>query len=206
MKQKYMFLESEGDRWFERNRDSLVNMKLTALEPVTAAIRHLGLKPKRVLEIGCADGWRLAHLRDTYDCEVFGVEPSMQACIAAAERRVPVVQSTASALALDGQFDLVIYGFCLYLTDPDDWLQIAAEGNQVMAPGGHMIIHDFYGYSRPTARRYEHRDGVLSYHFDFAGLWLSHPLYTLTHRAAFEDGEMVTVLKKLPVSSIKVLP
>jgi SAM-dependent methyltransferase len=203
MKQKYLFLESEGDRWFERNRDDMV--RASEADPVTVAIGHLGLKPKRVLEIGCSNGWRLACLRDALGCEVMGIEPSMQAAIDAASRRVPVVQATASSLPISDQFDLVIYGFCLYLTDPSDWLRVAAEGDAVLAPGGHLIVHDFYGYSNATARRYEHRDGVLSYHFDFAGLWLAHPLYTLVGRTVIDD-QMLTVMKKLDVKSIPVLP
>jgi len=203
MKQKYLFLESEGDRWFERNRDGMV--KVSEADPVTVAITGLNLKPKRVLEVGCSNGWRLALLRDLLGCEIMGVEPSRQAAIDAASRRVPVVQATASTLALSLPFDLVIYGFCLYLTDPTDWLRIAAEGDAVLAPGGHLIVHDFYGHGAPFARRYEHRDGVLSYHFDFARLWLAHPLYTLVGRTLIGD-EMVTVMKKYDVKHIPVQP
>ena len=203
MKQKYLFLESEGDRWFERNRDGMV--KASDADVVTTAITGLNLNPKRVLEVGCSNGWRLALLRDLLGCEIMGVEPSREAAIDAAARRVPVVQATASSLAVSVPFDLVIYGFCLYLTDPADWLRIAAEGDGVLAPGGHMIVHDFYGHSNAIARRYEHRDGVLSYHFDFAGLWLAHPLYNLVGRTVTGD-QMVTVMKKIDVKSIPVLP
>lgn len=202
-KQKYVFLESEGDRWFDRNVDTMV--KTSEMDPVSAAIRILDLKPKRVLEIGCSDGWRLALLRDTYGCEVMGVEPSRKAAIAAAAKRVPVIQSTASCLPVASTFDMVIYGFNLYLADPDDWLLIAAEGDCVLADGGYLVIYDFYAFHVPSARRFEHRDGVLSYHFDFAFLWLGNPLYTIASRA-IEGDNMITVLKKSPSDSIKVLP
>lgn len=205
MKQKYLFLEDEGDRWFERNRDALA--KAVETDPVSAAIHKLGIKPARVLEIGCANGWRLAYLREKYGCEIMGVEPSRQACIEAAARRVPVIQCTASspAVSMPLGFDLVIYGFSLYLTDPSDWLLIAAEGDILLAPGGHLIIHDFAASSMPHARHYEHRDGVLSYHFDFADLWLGSPLYALVSRYV-ADQEMVTILKKKPINSIRVVP
>lgn len=200
IKQKYLFLGGEGDRWFERNRD-----RLGEHDPVSDVIETIGIKPQRVLEVGCADGWRLAKLRDKYGCEIMGVEPSRQACIEAAQRRVPAVQSTASSLAVSPPFDLVIYGFCLYLTDPEDWLQIATESNDVLSPSGHLIIHDF-AETRPSARRYEHHTGVLAYHVDFAELWLAHPLYSMVSRSIYPNDEMVTVLKKNPSSVIPVLP
>lgn len=209
MRQKNIFLEDEGDRWFERNRHQMArNARDAAVDPVIASIEAVGIKPTRVLEIGCADGWRLAALRDKYDCDIMGVEPSRQACIEAAERRVPVVQGTAScpAVSTPFQFDLVIYGFCLYLADPTDWLQIAAEGNTALSDDGYLIIHDFRAFGAPTARKYEHRDGVLSYHLDFAKLWLGNPLYSVVTRASTDDDQMVTVLKKSPVGSIRVLP
>ncbi len=108
MRQADVFLNSEGDAWFARNRD-----KLGERDPVWNAVIATGIRPKRVLEVGCSNGWRLAKLRDRFGCEVFGVEPSLQAALEAAERRVPVVQASAASLAVPGPFDLVIYGVCL---------------------------------------------------------------------------------------------
>jgi len=200
MKQSDIFAESEGDAWLERNR------ALVGRDPVGEAIDHLGLKPQRVLEIGCANGWRLAALRAKFDCEVNGVEPSMQGCIDAAIRRVPVWRITAESLpAQDDSFDLVIYGFCLYLTDPADWFRIVAQGDRVLKNGGHLIIHDFFEPTRPFAKRYAHRDDLLAYHVRFSGLWLSHPWYERIHaKAEATRDECVTVLRKHGV--IEVLP
>jgi SAM-dependent methyltransferase len=189
MRQADIFLESEGDAYFQRNRS-----KPDAPDHVAAMIETAGIKPERVLEVGCGNGRRLAALRDKYGCEIFGVEPSLQACLEAAQLRVPAFHSSAVVLPVTGLFDLVIYGFCLYLTDPADWLRIAAEGDCVLAPGGHIIIHDFAG-SVPFARKYEHRDGVLSYHFYFPKLWLAHPMYEIASRQTFGD-EAVTILRK----------
>jgi SAM-dependent methyltransferase len=194
-------LESEADAWLERNRD-----KLGARDRVSEVIEEIRLIPGRVLEIGCANGWRLAKLRDKYNCEVFGVEPSRQGCIEAAAKRVPVAQSSAAVLPVPGLFDVVIYGFCLYLTDPADWLRIAAEGDCLLKHGGALIIHDFAETMMPYARRYEHRDDMLAYHIDFAKLWMAHPLYTMITRKIYDGDEMVTVLKKLPAKSIWVRP
>jgi SAM-dependent methyltransferase len=200
MKQADIFVESEGDAWLERNR------KLIGRDPVGDAIEHLGIIPQHVLEIGCSNGWRLAALNAKFNCVVNGVEPGMQGCIEAATRRVPVWRITAESLPAGNEvFDLVIYGFCLYLTDPIDWFKIAAEGDRVLKNDGYLIIHDFIEPNRAFATRYAHRDGVLAYHARFSALWLSHPGYERVYgRAEAARDEYVTVLRKQGV--IEVLP
>ena len=194
MKQKYAFIEGEGDAWFDRNHQSL-----GLYDPVTPVLDEMMLHPARVLEVGCANGWRLAKLRDKFRCEVTGVEPSMKAGMAGAGLRVPIYQMTASTLPVDpDSFDLIIYGFCLYLTDPDDWLTIAAEADRVLKVSGHIVIHDFNDWigGAPISKHYEHKPGLRSYHYDFAKLWMGHPRYQVVlHRdGAHDDG--VTVIRK----------
>jgi len=199
--QRDIFLEGEGDAWLERNRE-----KLGRSDPVSEAIEHFDLAPTNVLEVGCANGWRLARLRDKYGCTVMGVEPSTRACIWAKELNVPVVNTTAAMLPFSfNKFDLIIYGFCLYLTDPQDWFRIAAEADLVLKPGGHLIIHDFDVRGEPFARKYEHKEGLLSYHFDFAKLWLVHPNYSAI--TIFHDpGETISVIRKAETTLIPERP
>ena len=203
MKQSDIFAESEGDAWLERNR------ALVGRDPVGEAIDDLGIKPQCVLEIGCANGWRLAALRGKFDCEVHGVEPSMQGCIEAATRGVPVWRCTAESLPAGNEaYDLVIYGFCLYCTDPADWFKIVAEGDRVLRPDGHIVIHDFSIRPEGEAyvRQYEHREGISSYHVDFSSLWLANPLYSHVCWDNCGDGEMVEVIHKTGVGAIWVRP
>lgn len=204
MKQKTIFLEhGEADEWFLRNLGSLGKY-----DPVTPLIEELGIKPKYVLEVGCANGWRLNKLRDKFNCGVLGIDPSMKAGIDGARLKVPIHQMTANCLPVTSSgFDVIIYGFCLYLTDPDDWLNIAAEGDRALADGGHIIIHDFAGPETPSAKVYEHRLGLLAYHFPFERLWLGHPRYeSVAYRdGAHDDG--VIVLRKRPLKdSVRIIP
>ncbi len=194
MKQKDIFLESEGNAWLERNRD-----KLGQSDPVSDILdeaRNQGITVTNVLEVGCANGWRLAKLRDKYGCEVTGIEPSLRACVEAAELKVPVIHGTASMLPFAPEtFDLIIFGFCLYLTDWSDWFRIAAEADTVLRDGGHIIIHDFDNKDEHFAVKYEHCDGVLAHHYRFGELWLSHPNYSQTWWS-WNDGELVEVIQK----------
>ncbi len=191
MKQKDAFLAGEGDAWFDRNHGSL-----GLYDPVTPLIDELNLKPTMVMEIGCANGWRLSLLRHKFGCTVLGIEPSMKAAMDGARFRVPIYQMTAWALPVSKKtYDLIIYGFCLYLTDPEDWLTIAAEADRVLTDGGHIIIHDFNDWvgGKVISKKYEHRKDITSYHYDFAKLWLGHPRYQVVRwlDGAHNDGVMV---------------
>lgn len=203
MRQSDIFLQGEGDRWLERNREGLGQR-----DPVTKMIEAIELKPENVLEIGCSNGWRLDALREKYGCRVLGIEPSRQASDeGATQLSVPIFRATAAALPVRGAaHDLVIYGFCLYLADPDDWFKIVAEGDRVLKPGGHMIIHDFSNLGEAFGRKYEHCDGITAYHLDFAQFWLANPLYNQVHRRVFFEDAMITVLQKLQLTSMEVLP
>jgi ubiquinone/menaquinone biosynthesis C-methylase UbiE len=201
MRQAQFFIDSEGDRWFERNRE-----RLGEHDPVSAAIEQLHIKPTNVLEIGCCNGWRLAALRDKYGCNVMGLDPSHAAVEDARKRSVSAWEATAAGMPIRSHaYDVVIYGFCLYLTDPEDWFRIASEGDRVLKDGGYLIIHDFEGEPDAFARVYEHAKGILSYHVDFAGFWLAHPWYEqiLTKSGGGKD-DWLTVLRKN--TNIRVVP
>lgn len=210
MRQADIFLRGEGDRWLERNRAELGVADLGLVDdPVSETIRRLGIKPQHVLEIGCSNGWRLAALRREYGCDVMGIEPSHAAYLEAATKEVPVFGgATAAALpVLSRQYDLVIYGFCLYLVDPADWFKVVAEGDRALKSGGYLIVYDFAELGDGVwGRRYEHCDGVVSYHADFAKLWLGNPLYLEASRHIASNGHMVTVLRKMAIEEIEVLP
>jgi SAM-dependent methyltransferase len=204
VKQSDIFWQSEGDRWLLRN-----HAELGKRDPVSDMIAKLGLKPEHVLEIGCSNGWRLEFLRDKYGCKVMGIDPSQKAADEAAiKRSLPVFSATAAALPIrTNAYDMLIYGFCLYLTDPVDWFVIVMEGDRVLKGGGYLIIHDFMSPPQPYARQYEHCDGVRAYHVDFAQFWLASPLYELVHWEVDHDhDEGVTVLRKRRLDEIEVLP
>lgn len=201
MKQAQFFIDKEGDRWFERNA-----AKLGEHDPVSELIEQLHIKPENVLEIGCSNGWRLAALHDKYKCGVTGLDPSHTASQDARKRGISVWTATAAGMPLRSKtYDLVIYGFCLYLTDPEDWFRIAMEGDRVLKDGGYLIIHDFEREPEAFARVYEHAKDILSYHVDFAGFWLAHPWYEqIATKSGGGSDDWVTAMRKR--AKIRVIP
>src|SRR5881396_3295603 len=131
MRQREVFLQTEGDAWFTRNREAVARRKLPEEDPILRELVELvagGSEPPRILEIGCGEGRRLVWLTQNQNAQCFGIEPSAQAVAAARTQGVEVRQGTADALPFDADnFDVVIFGFCLYLCDRDDLFRIASE-------------------------------------------------------------------------------
>lgn len=193
------FRREDADAWLERNRE-----KLGQRDPVTDLIMSTSVRPQHVLEIGCSNGWRLAKLRESLGCRVAGIEPSLNAIHEA--RRVGLQDvhiGTADSLPFaNGAFDMVIYGWCLYLAEPADHFRIVAEGDRVLRDGGHLTIHDFSDEGA-FRRAYAHRDGLWSYHMNFPALWAVHPSYSVVRRLQAGD-ETVTMLCKNAASAFPV--
>ena len=73
MSQKQIFLNSEGDAWFERNKDALTKIDpevdLLILEIKNLMHSKLIGKPEKIdiLEVGCGDGTRSKFISDLMD-------------------------------------------------------------------------------------------------------------------------------------------
>ncbi len=187
MRQAEIFLEGEGEAWLERNRPQLP----VEDDPVLAALDGTAITPGDVLEIGCADGWRLMELKKRYHCRVTGIDPGINP---ATIKHPSLFVGTADDLPFAQSFDLVIYGFCLYLCDREDLFRIVAEGDRVLKDGGHLVVFDFRPPS-PRSRAYHHRDGVISYKMDHSKLWLANPAYASVYEHS-SNGLGVSILKK----------
>ncbi|MCR6672043.1 class I SAM-dependent methyltransferase [Devosia ginsengisoli] len=214
MKQKDVFLGSEGDAWFARNHAGIQNKDFSTQDQIAAQIQAIARDsraPLSVLEIGCGEGLRLAWIKNTLHMTVAGIDPSAKAVEAASRRGVPAVQGTADALPFaDGQFDIVIFGFCLYLCDVDDLFRIAGEAHRVLKRSGWIVIQDFYSPA-PVRRPYHHKPGIFSHKMDYKRLFDWHPDYTCLASSVQHHGSdhftddrsewvATTVIRKSPAS------
>ncbi len=183
IRQREVFLESEADAWFDRNHEALTRRRYDE-DPLCASVVEIyptlqgeGKSPA-ILEIGCGEGKRLAWIASRLGAQVAGIDPSAKAVAEARATGIDVRQGTAEMLPWqDASFDIVIFGFCLYLCDPEDLFRIAAEADRVLKPESWLLIQDFHATSH-TRRAYHHRPGIYSTKMDYRRLFDWHPAYT----------------------------
>ena len=177
--QKNVFLNSEGDAWFERNFSSSTGKEKSENDNILEIIREYNINPKNILEVGCSDGWRLKLFREEFKCGCYGIEPSEKAVEKSKNisNNIEVVQGTADSLPYeDNTFDVLVYGFCLYLCDREDLFKIAYEGDRVLKDGGYIIIQDF-SPPQPYRNQYIHKNDVFSYKMQYSEMFLWNPIY-----------------------------
>lgn len=179
-KQSDTFLEGEAEQWFARNQNKL----RVDDDPIIEAIESARIKPRSILEVGCSNGWRVRLMKVKWGCYSVGIDPLFKTSLWDCR------QGTADDLSAfdDNQFDLLIYGWCLYLCDREDLFKIVLEGDRVLRDGGHLVIYDFLP-AKPYKRKYKHSPGLFSYKMDYSHLWLANPAYHLVHRAMYDSGE-----------------
>ncbi|MBI1307987.1 MAG: methyltransferase domain-containing protein [Bacteroidetes bacterium] len=181
--QKDIFLKSEGNNWFLRNQEhpAVLDMKS---DPIVKAIEQWQLGGKDTLEIGCSNGFRPAFLSTEFASRMSGIDPSSKAIEEGLEK-FPFLNlkvGTADLLPFpDNSFDVVIYGFCLYLCDRKDLFSIASECNRVLKNNGHIIIMDFLSFI-PYFNPYHHLEGLKSYKMEYSSLFTWNPEFTLLQR------------------------
>ena len=174
-----VFVESEGSEWFRRNKSSLERYDV-ATDPIAVTMGMYGIRPKRLAELGAANGVRAATLASAFSCEATAVEPSAEA-VADGRRRFPhvtYVQSAIHEIDLNASFDVVIVNFVLHWVDRRLLLASIARVDALVAEGGYLLIGDFFP-SAPTRVPYHHLPGqeVFTYKQDYGALFAASQLY-----------------------------
>ncbi len=144
-----IFADFEGDRWFQRNR-SLIAAFDSERDLPLKLLELYGLRPKSVLEVGAANGFRLAAISRMLDARVVALEPSSEARADGITRfpEVEFVAGHAAAIPLRESFDLVIVDFVFHWVDRRVLAKSAAEIDRVVADGGCLIVGDFFPSNR----------------------------------------------------------
>lgn len=174
--QKEVFLNSEGDKWFNRNNTNTARKEISKDYRMYSKYLQKNFK---ILEIGCADGLHLQYFHDKTACDCYGIDPAKEA-IAYGKKAYPDINlSVATADKLpypDQYFDFILYGCCLYLVDRELLAKVVAEGDRVLKNKGFLGIIDF-DPKLPKKRPYRHVDGMMSYKMDYSSLFCSFPQY-----------------------------
>lgn len=182
-KQEDIFLHGEADRWFQRNKKAVedsVFLGFREINWLSDQLLPFNNVVKSVLEVGCSSGEKLRQLCSKLSCRGVGIDPSSQAVkVGNAKGDVQLFVGTASSLPFAANsFDLVYFGFCLYLIDRSTLLTVVAEADRVLKPGGFLAITDFDPIVRHK-KAYHHKEGVFSYKQDYSTCFTQSGLYSL---------------------------
>jgi len=213
LEQKKIFLSSEGDQYFHRNReayDSLDNG-----DELVELLKYIELNPGNILEVGCSNGFRLNILKKAFpDSRCYGVDPSSEAISAGSTLFQDLSLSVGTADSLnfdDNSFDTIIFGFCLYLCDRKDLFKIAFEADRCLSDNGIVVIKDFYPPC-PYMNSYCYADGVNSYKMDYSSMFKWSPAYNEIANIVFthsgfdgidnpDERVALTVIKKNEIAA-----
>lgn len=203
-----IFLEGEGDRWFSRNAAVLASKDQLARDlPLRMLAQASSYRPRRVLEVGCSTGWRLAALRERYGCSVTGVEPSAAAIdegkrLYGADFDLRRGLARALPIRADETFDLVIVAFVFHWVSRDAVLASVAEIDRALDDGGHLLVYDFFP-DAPTTRPYHHLpDGdAYTYKQEVARTFLATNLYQHVGRLAAHHAGSPDLLTMTRIAS-----
>lgn len=206
--QKEIFKSTEGDGWF--NRNVKIDKKTQNSDDLILQILQLiEIKPKTILEIGCSNGSRLNNLNVKFDSKCYGIDPSNQA-IQDGKIKFPNITlqvSSADELPFEQtSFDMIIFGFCLYLCDRNDLFKIAYEADRCLCNNGYLVIYDFYP-PFPYKNNYSHYKGIYSYKMNYAKMFSWNPVYkeifnTIFSHSGYSQREIpdekvaITILNK----------
>lgn len=201
MNQDDVFLSGEGDAWFQRNREALSHADRH--DWPLALIDLLGnhAQIRSVIELGCANGWRLARLRKTLPVRLVGVDASEEAIADGAARypELTLIQGSLAALPVSEEFDLTIINFVLHWIDRTTLARSVAEIDRVTRDGGILIVGDFLP-DFPQRRLYHHRpgEGVYTYKQDYASMFQSLGTYREFARFTFNHDQTTSCVQPSP--------
>jgi SAM-dependent methyltransferase len=205
MNQNQVFKSGEADGWYQRNKDGLrgkdpaVPQGSVDVGEICSVLAPFKNEISATLEIGCSSGLKLEAICNSLGSSGAGIEPSQLAVddgnLRLRGTDICLSCGTSDRLPFEAaSFDLVIFGFSLYLFDRANLMTALAEADRVLRAGGFLAITDFDPGTNQK-RPYIHRAGVFTYKQDYAKTYVESGMYYLiskrsfSHRRPFFDVE-----------------
>jgi SAM-dependent methyltransferase len=193
--QDEIFADSEGNAWFRRNSAAL-NAD-GRRDPVLDLLRQLPAerraRVRSMCDVGCANGGRLANLREWFPnaTRIAGFDASADAIEAGtlAHEGLDLRVGLVAEPPFEGRFDLVTIGFVMHWVDRSLLTRAIAEIDALVADGGLLVIADFLP-DRPCRRNYHHRGDLdlFTYKQDYPRTFAGLGTYRELSRFTFDHG------------------
>jgi ubiquinone/menaquinone biosynthesis C-methylase UbiE len=178
---KKYFLRNEGDKYYDRNKNDRPDYKKELLsKKISDCINNNKNKKNiRVLEIGCGNAQRLIYLKQKFPLVYFyGIDPSGEA-IKKIRKNITLKKSTADKIPFKKNFfDIIVYGFCLYLVDDKSLFKVISEAERVSKSDSWIIVYDFYR-KEVKYRQYKHNKKILIRKMDCSKFFSWCPYYKI---------------------------
>lgn len=176
MKQSDIFTSFEGDQWFQRNIAAIENQKnFRDVEFLIDFFKRNSLSGIRILEIGCSGGKKLDMIGKSIQAELYGIEPSQLAVNYCRKNyeHINIIQGTADNIPWEsGYFDVIIFGFCLYVLDRELLDKASSEANRLLKKNGFLVINDF-DPGCIIEKKYHHVEGMKTFKDDYSNIFKS---------------------------------
>ncbi len=185
------WVTGEGSAWWERNREALHDPARIARDHTLLMLDSIQPRPNRLLEIGCADGWRLEEIRKRYGTTCFGTDVADNAIVEGRGLypRLILNRTASHEKQPSVPMDVIILAFTLHWVDRF-WLPwTVAQADSLIWPGGHIIVTDFMP-DVPTKVRYHHRTDVelWTYKQDYSACFTALGTYREVDRLVFSHA------------------
>lgn len=189
--QSQIFLDSEGDSWYERNKSTIESAKASAdITFILQILNGSSFEIKDLLEVGCSSAVKLNWLASSFSASGSGIDPSSLA-IQQGKEKYPDLDlnvGLASRLPFEAdKFDLVFFGFCLYLVPPEEIELALKEALRVLRPKGFIALTDFDPGIEMTVP-YKHVRGLSSYKRDYMQILNKLSNVTLIAKHSFSNS------------------
>ena len=186
--QSAVFLDGEGDKWYLRNIEAISAREVPVAQNfLFNTLAHKKNDISSILEVGCSAGHNLELMCNFFEACGFGIDPSKMAISDAINRSnglegeimYEYKVGTADYLPYaDNFFDLLVFGFCLYLVPREEIEKALSEANRVLKPGGFLAIIDF-DVPGSVTNSYTHAENVKSFKEDYSLTYLKDGKYSL---------------------------
>ena len=188
------FRQGEGDGWFKRNLEGF-QIFPSRVKFCDWAIES-GVKSDTYLEIGAGNGIPAAYTASRFQAKAYGIEPSAMSVNTWEERsqhteggdRLQMLQGSAKELPFeDSSFDIVVFGFCLYLVDRKELLRSLSEADRVLKDKGILVIDDFEPPSQ-YSNEYSHYEGLYSFKANYSHMFENTGIYRHLQKFQYQLG------------------
>jgi ubiquinone/menaquinone biosynthesis C-methylase UbiE len=200
---KKFFLESEADNYYKRNKGKAPPNDALFNEIIRNVKRYKERKKIKILEIGCSDGERLSLIKQKYKCNCYGLEPSVLAIKNRIDKSIKIKMGTADKIDYPkNYFDIIVYGFCLYLVDIKDLVNVFIEADRITKKNGLIIVKDFYSKTS-ILNQYKHFKKFKVHKYDFSKIFTWNPNYKLIHKIVYPYEDYRFKKDRLSIHTIK---